>query len=164
MTEPSDRLLESFEQQLVVTRVLEDGSPGVATGHRVVDRCRRHSNRDGFGHRPMRITRGSPQKPEAGFDPAWPLVVPRSCFSSGSFQSPCGQSRSSDGGSRPGLVEAIPDRSCGRLKGCQVSMRSLVGRVEADRCVKRSSDHVKGEAEFGLGDCQPLGELAIDSV
>ncbi len=113
---------------------------------------------------PNRITRGSPQKPEAGFDPARPLVVPRSCFSSGSFQSPCGQSRSSDGGSRPGLVEASPDRSCGRLKGCQVSTRSLVGRVEADRCVKRSSDHIKGEAEFGLGDCQPLGELAIDSV
>src|SRR5208282_3369775 len=38
-TEPPDRLLQSLEQPLVVTLVLEDGSPEVATGHHVMDRA-----------------------------------------------------------------------------------------------------------------------------
>jgi hypothetical protein len=36
-TEPPDRLLQSLEQPLLVTLVLEDGSPEVATGHHVMD-------------------------------------------------------------------------------------------------------------------------------
>jgi hypothetical protein len=38
-TEPPARLLQSLEQPLVVTLVLEDGSPEVVTGHHVMDRA-----------------------------------------------------------------------------------------------------------------------------
>src|SRR5271157_3821275 len=38
-TEPPDRLLQSLEEPLVITLVLEDGSPEVATGHHVMDRA-----------------------------------------------------------------------------------------------------------------------------
>ena len=38
-TKPPDRLLQSLEQPLVVTLVLEDGAPEVATGHHVMDRA-----------------------------------------------------------------------------------------------------------------------------
>ena len=37
--EPPDRLLQSLEEPLVITLVLEDGPPEVATGHHVMDRA-----------------------------------------------------------------------------------------------------------------------------
>ena len=38
-TKPPDRLLQSLEEPLVVTLILEDGPPLVATGHHVMDRA-----------------------------------------------------------------------------------------------------------------------------
>jgi len=37
-SEPPDRLLQSFEQPLAFSLVLENGSPIVATGHQLMDR------------------------------------------------------------------------------------------------------------------------------
>ncbi len=78
------RLLESFEQQLVVTRVLEDGSPGVATGRRVVDRAGVFEPRR-FGHRPIGSHGARPKNRKPDLTPPGPSLFLGLAFQAARF-------------------------------------------------------------------------------